>query len=355
MTPRFAPNRRTRASLARFAAALIVALLLVPFAGSPARACDVCAAYTPCDECDVYRAVDETRSKVGLRIGLFEQYTQFRTEQLNGREQPNPFGEHLYSSISQVLVGWQFTRRFSVQANLPVIVRNWRRVLGAGEIQTSTRGGIGDLVLLGNFLAWDRSGDDGLLRFDVLGGLELPTGDSGFLAEEMAEEEGMADGHGLARPAHGDEVPSGVHGHDLAFGSGSVDGVIGLQVFGSWHRFFGSAVTQYKITRTGSYGYRYANDLTWWGGPGAWLVLDPKYTFSAQAILSGETKGQDVQKGVSYDDTGMTSLFCGPAFAFTWGTSVNAEVAAVLPVVLNNTGYQIVPDFRLRAALVWRF
>ncbi len=349
----FVPSRRGMRGRPRSAATLLL-LLLVSLAGAPARACDVCVAYTPCDECDVHRAIDETRSRLGLRLGFFEQYTQFRTEQLNGKEQPNPYGEHLYSSISQVLVGWQFTRRFGVQANLPVIVRSWRRVLGAGEIQTSTRGGIGDLVLLGNFLAWDKSGDDGLIRFDAIGGLKLPTGDAGFLAEEM-EEDAVADGHGLARPAHGDAVPSGVHGHDLAFGTGSVDGLIGLQVFGSWHRLFGSAVAQYKITRTGSYGYRYANDLVWWGGPGAWLALDPKYTFSAQAIVSGETKGQDVQNGVSYDDTGMTSLFCGPAFAFTWGTSVNAEVAAVLPVVLNNTGYQIVPDFRLRAALVWRF
>lgn len=341
----------------RFLLSSRVALLLflawsLLLRAAPARSCDVCIAYTPCDECDVNRAIDETRSKLGLRIGFFEQYTQFRTLQQNGEEQPNPFGEHLYSSNSQFLLGWQFNRRFGIQANLPIIVRNWRRVLPYGNLQTSTRGGLGDLVLLGNFLAWDKSGDDGLIRFDAIGGLKLPTGDAGFLAEESAE--ALDDLHGLARPAHGGLVPSGIHGHDLAFGSGSVDGLIGFQVFGSWHRFFGSAVTQYKITRTGAYDYRYANDLSWWGGPGAWIALDPKYTFSAQAILSGETKGQDVQNGIDYDDTGMTSLYCGLAFAFTWGTTLNAEVGAVLPVVLNNTGYQIVPDFRLRAALVWR-
>jgi hypothetical protein len=335
--------------------ALLVGLLalLLALAASPAGACDVCATYTPCDECDVYRATEETRSKLGLRIGFFSQYTQFRTEQLNGEVQPNPFGEHLYSSISQVLVGWQFNRRFGVQANLPIIVRDWRRVLDYGRIQESTRGGIGDLVLLGNFLAWDRSGDDGLIRFDVLGGLKLPTGNAGFLAEEFDEE--APDGNGLSAPAHDGAIPTGVHGHDLAFGTGSVDGLIGAQVFGSWRRFFGSAMTQYKFTRTGAYDYRYANDLVWWGGPGVWLVLDPKYTFSGQAVLSGETKGQDEQQGVRYDDTGMTALYCGPAFAFTWGTSLNAEVAAMMPVVLNNTGYQLVPDFRLRAAIVWRF
>ena len=336
------------------ACAAVLCLLLLR--AGPSAACDVCAVYTPCDECAVFDATVGARTRLGLRIGIASQYTQFATEQLNGVAQPNPYGEHLYSSITQVLVGYQFAKRVGLQLSLPVIVRSWRRVLADGDIQQSTRGGLGDLSILADVLAWNHTSDHGLIRVDLLGGLKLPTGDAGFLAEELDENGAVAGA--IARPSHGgvdDEIQSGVHGHDLAFGSGSVDGLVGLQIFGSWRRLFGSVTMQYKITTTGAYDYRYANDLIWSGGPGAWLLLDPKYTFSAQALLTGETKGNDTQKGVRFDDTGMTALYCGPALNFTWGTSLSAEVAAPLPVLLHNTGYQIVPDFRLRSAVVWRF
>ena len=72
-------------------------------------------------------------------------------------------------------------------------------------------------------------------------------------------------------------------------------------------------------------------------------------------MLSGETKGFDTQAGETATDTGITALYVGPGFDFTWGSSLSAEIGADLPVILNNSSYQIVPDFRLRAALVWRF
>jgi hypothetical protein len=330
--------------------AALLAALAATLLAAPSLACDLCA---------IYSATEGASSRTGIRLGLAEQYTQFTTEQLDGHEVPNVFGEHLYSSNSQLFAGYQFNRRFGLQLNLPILYHGWRRVLSDGQIQTSQRGGIGDMSLLANALVYDSVGEDGVFSFGVLGGLKFPTGDSGFLKEELDETAPVAS---LARrrerpqhEGHDDEFPSGVHGHDLTFGSGSVDGIVGAQLYASYRRFFFSVAAQYKATTEGSFEYQFANDLTWTGGPGYFLLLDHDYTLSLAGVLSGETKGNDEQAGVHFDDTAITALYCGPGFDFTWGTSLTAEVAADLPVVQNNTGLQIVPDFRLRGAFVWRF
>lgn len=331
------------------AAFLLLAIVaaLATLAARPAEACDICA---------IYSATDVAEEKTGIRLGFAEQYTQFGSEQLNGRNQPNPFGEHLYSSNTQLFGGYQFNKWIGLQLNVPILVRSWRRVLEDGDIQESTRGGIGDIALIANLLAYDALWDNSIFRFTLLGGLKFPTGNADFLSEELAEQQADEE---PASVKHGDEehgdFQSGVHGHDLAFGSGSVDGIVGYTIYWSYYRFFMTAAMQYKATTEGSFDYQFANDLTWLGGPNYYLLLDHDYALSMGASLSGETKGLDTQKGQRLDDTGITALYVGPAFDFAWESKLSAEIAADLPVVQNNTAYQIVPDFRLRAALVWRF
>jgi hypothetical protein len=324
-------------------AAVVSGMLL---AAPSARACDICA---------IYAATDVAEGRTGVRLGFAEQYTQFATEQLDGKAVGNPFGEHLYSSNTQLFAGYQFNRWLGLQLNVPILYRSWRRVLSDGDIQESTRASIGDIALVANVLAYDAIWDNSIFRFTLLGGLKFPAGNPDFLAEEL--DEGAA---GTARVKHGgeangDEFPSGIHGHDLTFGSGSVDGLVGYNVYWSYYRFFLTAAMQYKATTPGAFEYQFANDLTWLGGPGYYLLLEHGYTLSAGAALSGETKGFDTQQGRSATDTAITALYVGPAFSFSWESALSAELAADLPVIQNNSSYQIVPDFRLRAALVWRF
>ncbi|HZR82997.1 MAG TPA: hypothetical protein VFD92_18015 [Candidatus Binatia bacterium] len=341
--------RRFNIRLRRTSACAFVAAALTAIP-SVALACDLCAIYT---------ATEELEGRTGVRLGVAEQYTQYTTERIDGHEVPNVFGEHLYSSNTQVFAGYQFNRRFGLQVNLPILVKSWRRVVGDGEIQESTRGGIGDLTLIGNVLAFDAVSDTGVFRFGLLGGLELPTGDAGFLKEELQEGGGGGEAEaGLARPQHADhehETPSGVHGHDLTFGSGSVDGIVGGNLYWSYDRFFTTVSAQYKITTEGAFEYEFANDLSWLGGPGYYVWLEHGYTLGVQALLSGETKGNDHQAGHKLDDTAVTTLYVGPGIDFTWGANVSLDIEADLPVVQNDTSLQIVPDFRLRGAVVWRF
>jgi hypothetical protein len=72
-------------------------------------------------------------------------------------------------------------------------------------------------------------------------------------------------------------------------------------------------------------------------------------------LASGETKGNDDVGDTHLTDTGMTGVYVGPAFGFGWGTHLAAEVTADFPVLQNNTGLQVVPNYRLRGGLSWRF
>lgn len=328
----------------------IPGLALVLVAAVPAAACDICAVYT---------ATELRESKTGFRLGVAEQLTTYGTLQRDGHHVANPANEHLTSSITQVLFGYNFHPRVGVQLNLPLVSRTFRRATSAG-IEHDDETGVGDLSLLANVLAFDRVSEESVFRLTLLGGLKLPSGDSSRLGEEANEGHAPAAEPVAAHAAHprgadAAGVESGIHGHDLALGSGSVDGLVGGALFWSWRRLFVTAGGQYALRTEGDFAYRYANDLTWLAGPGTFAVLTHEASLAVQVLVTGETKGNDELDGVKANDTGVTSLFAGPAFALTWRTSLNAELAADLPVVRHNTALQIVPDYRLRGAFTWRF
>jgi hypothetical protein len=348
------PGGRRRAARALLA----VWLASIPGVRS-APACDVCAIYT---------ATEMGESRIGLRLGVAEQYSNFNTIKRDGDEIDNVANERVNSSITQILVGYGVTPRFGLQLNVPIIARQFRRLDDHGDIEHGDENGFGDLSLIGQYLVWSDVQEQSVFRFSVLGGVKFPTGDSSFLGEELDEEDEDAEAsleaaarrmrprHTEPAPGGGDaQVVSGVHGHDLALGSGSFDGIIGAAVFWSWKRFFVTAATQFAIRSEGDFDYQYADDLTWLGGPGVYALLAHNYSLGVQAVLSGETKGKDTQQGESLDDTGITALYVGPGFSFTWGTSLAADVALDLPAIQDNTAVQIVPNYRIRGGVTWRF
>jgi len=303
-------------------------------AGLPAiaRACDLCA---------IYSATELRESRTGLRLGIAEQFTSYNTLQQDGEKVANPAGEWLNSTITQLLAGYNFTPRLGVQVNVPLISRYFRRQEATGVVHGDETG-IGDLSLLANYEAYSDVTENGVVRLNLIGGFKLPSGNSHRLKEELAEPDEA-------------ETPSGIHGHDLALGSGSLDGVFGVQLFWSWQRLFLQSAIQYIVRTQGSFDYQYADDLMWNGGPGAFVLISHDYTLGVQAVLSGESKGKDTLAGVPADDTAITSFYAGPGLLFTWGTSLGAELAGDIPVVQNNSALQIVPDYRVRGGFTWRF
>jgi len=333
------------------ASRIVLGILFATPAG--AVACDVCAIYT---------ATEVSEGRTGFRAGIGGQWSHSTVERMNGEEIP-PFGERLDSVITQFFLGYQLNERVGVQVNIPFIVRTFRR-LEDGRLQDGDSIGAGDLSLIGNFLVFDRVTDRSVFLFSLLGGLKLPSGNPAFLGEELAPgPAGTAFRRGRTAHStddHGPEDPpgrqeGGIHGHDLALGSGSVDGIVGGSIYWSFDRFFVTAAMQYAARREGAFEYRYANDLTWVGGPGWYPLLTHEYTLGVQGVLSGETKGKDTQAGERLDDTALTSLYVGPGFRFTWGTQLSAEVVADYPIIQHNTELQTLPAFRLRGGFVWRF
>lgn len=317
---------------------------------APAGACDLCAIYT---------GTMMQQEKVGPWLGVAEQYSDFGTIKMGNDDVANPHDEWMRSSITQLVAGWAFTSWAGVQAVVPLISREYHRLEEGVETRGDV-GGLGDVSFLVNLTPYSGPVGGALAQVRIFGGLKTPTGDSGRLNEEAdedhhEEEEGPLPMDALpARPRHTDH-PSAVHGHDLALGSGSWDGVVGTNLFASWKRAFLAIQLQYAIRSRGDYGYQYADDLTWMGGPGVWLVTDDRWTASFQFVLSGEHKGKDVQNGVKADDTAITALYLGPAVGVTWLDNLTASLAVDLPAIQDVSGMQIVPDYRLRGGLTWHF
>ena len=317
---------------------------------SAARACDVCAIYT---------ATEMREGRTGIRIGVGEQYTRFGRLQEDGHEIHNP-GEYIDSSITQLFLGYDFVPRFGVQLNVPIIDRQFRRMEADG-LKRGNESGFGDLSLLAVGRPYSLITQDVVFRTGLFAGLELPSGDPDRIGDELAEGHGAEGEHGAARvvrQAHGAEdlaVVSGVHGHDLALGSGSVDGLIGGSAFASWRRLFGSASLQYAIRGEGAFDYRYANELNWLVETGGYVVLEHDWSLALQAVAGGAYKGDDVLAGKSTDDTRIAFTFLGPGFTFTWGESLGVDLTGDLPVSRHNTGVQIVPSYRIRGGVTWHF
>jgi hypothetical protein len=285
-----------------------------------------------CDLCSVYAATEaQGGSGKGFFGGVAEQFTHFGTVQEDGHKVASE-GQYIDSSVAQVFAGYNFNNSVGVQLNLPVIYRAF-----GSETIHGTELGIGDVSLVGTFTAYRHLSERFNFSWTLLGGVKFPTGDSSRLNTPDSE------------------LPEGIGGHDLALGSGSYDGLVGTGVSGRWKRLFASASLQYAIRSEGDFQHHYANDLTWFGGPGVYLVLGHQYTLSLQAVVSGETKGKDTFSGVPDGDSAETLVYLGPQVNLTWGSRLAVVAGVDLPVSRDNSGTQVLPDYRVHGAVTLRF
>jgi hypothetical protein len=175
-----------------------------------------------------------------------------------------------------------------------------------------------------------------------IAGPKFPTGDTSRLKEEF----------------HETNIPgapaSGIHGHDLTLGTGSYDGIFGGQTSVRYKNVFVETNAQFTLRGDGAHQYHFANDLTWNGGPGYYLVRRRDAIIGLELVVSGEYKDVDRFRGAKAIDTGITSVFIGPRLITSRGRW-SAEIAGELPVSLDNTAFQIVPDYRLHGAISVHF
>jgi hypothetical protein len=317
-----------------------------------------------CDVCSIYIGTTKQAQRKGVFLAAAEQFTRFGTLQLDGETIPNFDNERVDSSITQFVLGYTFSRRAHVQVNVPFINRDYRRVTATGT-ESGKETGVGDIMLVGRYSVVQTVFPNSILNLDVVGGLKLPSGSTDRLGEDPIPVPEAAEARESSfsrqsiegpRPHHDGETSiSGVHGHDLTLGTGSVDGMIGTRLFTSYRRLFFAAGVQYMLRTEGDYKYHYANELQWNSSIGAYVLLNHDYTFALESWIHGETKGKDTQNGVRIDDTSVTALYIGPKARFSYRDRTNADFGIGFPVIQNTTDLQIVADWRIRAAWIWHF
>ena len=78
------------------------------------------------------------------RQQTFEQFTHFGTLQEDGHKVPNDANQSLDSSITQLLLGYNFNERFGLQVSVPIIHRSflsprWWRGISASSLPIEAR------------------------------------------------------------------------------------------------------------------------------------------------------------------------------------------------------------------------
>ena len=311
-------------------------LFLLILLGGPstrvANACDACALF-------VAPAADQP----GWTLAASEQFTRFGTVWNGSQRLPNPVDQYLDSSITQFAIGYTQGGVWRVQATLPYIHRSYLRPDHA-DIEHGAVSGIGDATLSGHIFAWRHNGEGQHFSLGLLGGIELPTGNADHLGDELNE-----DVH-----EHANFPESGVHGHDLALGSGSTDYLGGVDVAWEHGRWFAGGNLQYKWRRPGKFGYRIADEVSWEAGPGYRFLSSETDSFSAQILLSAEHKGFDTLAGETQTDTASSARYIGLRFSGQRGRHFLAESSIEVPVWRRTSDTMVVPDYRIRASITWR-
>lgn len=315
---------------------------VVPLAGifilaaSDALACDLCA---------VYSAGQAQGQASGVYGAITEQFTRYDQLRNEGHRVDNDGGQYLDSSVTQFIVGYGFNDRASVQLALPYIHRQFSRP-EAGAIDGGSVSGIGDVMLIGNFTPYRRMKESSTLDVHVFAGIKFPTGNSDRIAEELHESD--------EPPAPGAPV-SGIHGHDLALGSGSTDFLFGASAQGRMQRWLGRAQTQFAYRRRGDFDYRFGNDVQWSAAFGRYLIIDDERTLTLAAAAEGEYKKYDDLGGERLGDTHCGGWMLGPQLQFTSQSRWSAELAGFVPVQQFNSAIQTTAAYRVHAAIGYRF
>ncbi len=336
------------------------------------KACDLCGCYTPQlhsfqppTNTPLDQRMEASRNALrwwtsGFYAAIGEQFTYFGTVQVDGHEVDNPTGQYERSSITQFVAGYGFTSRFALQLNVPFIYRSFQRPEGFA-IDRGTESGLGDVSLLAKVVLFQvdalkrtetvtdgkNTGEitrepDFTASTELLLGLKFPTGNTSRIKEEFNEV----------------EIPgapeSGIHGHDLTLGTGSYDGIFGLRTSLRYKNIFFQADMQFAMRGDGPYQYHFANDLSWACGPGYYFWRRPNSSIGLQFVVSGEHKEVDHFQGRPAEDTGITSVFLGPRVVASYGR-YSGEIGVDLPVSIENTALQVVPDYRMHAGFSVQF
>src|SRR3954465_1724858 len=244
-----------------------LSLSLIAWLTLPATACELCA---------IYNADSASgKSGSGFSLAISEQYIPYRTVQLNSEELPPSILDDLFleRSMTHVVPTWSFSDRFSLSASLPIIHQRFKRYQlrpSSIDLESGEETGIGDLALIGRWTVFQKRKMTSAIFVNLLAGVKFPTGDADHLREEVDITRQLDAIYGIGHQ----HAVSGVHLRDLAFGSGSYDGIFGVTTNVRWQRLFMNGQFQYYLRTPGESGYQFGNEWMLTGGPGVFVLLD---------------------------------------------------------------------------------
>ena len=336
--------------------ALLRLIIAVLFGTATLSACELCAIYNADNAL--------TGSGAGIAFAIAEQYIPYRTSQFEGEPTSTPSPSFVDNSITHLVPGYNFSSRFGVNLNLPLVYNDFERhdirySLTAPPTFFTEKGtefGLGDISLIGRVTLFERRAMKYGILVNLLAGVKFPTGDASRLEDEVDQAkifEALLP-PGTPHDPLGHSISS-VHEHLLALGSGSYDGVFGLTLNSRWQRLFLNGQFQYYLRTEGEAGFVYGDELAVSGGPGGYVLLNRWYTLSLQLNAVYDTMARDELLGRPSDRTGSTAWYLGPLLNFTWGDHFSVNAGVDVPLRIQNNGFQSVPDYRIHGGLAWRF
>jgi hypothetical protein len=312
-------------------AMVVSALMLI--AGT-VHACDSCGCHSPPELGDVH---------TGWTVGIYEQVTWFDTAKNEGEGMANTYGQWEHSSTTQAIIDYRFNDQFSLTAFIPYISRSYRRA-DFGATDTGTVAGLGDSSLLVSYRPYRYFGGDSSATTTLQAGVKAPTGDPSQL---QGEEPGST---------VGDQDPNSlIGGHDVALGDGAWDVELGGNAIARVERWFASAQVFYLYHTEGAYFYRFANELSGGVSVGYFLQMEARNHIGLQLNLTGDTKGHDWVAGQETPDTANHNVFLGPELTILHDSTLTGMIGFDLPIYEHNSDSQLVPTWKIRAAVGWRF
>ncbi len=307
-----------------------------------ALACDPCGMHNAVQVPGLLNALRTTGLQAGaLTLGVQEQFSTFRVQGENDLRTTETDLELIRNlSVTQASLGYNLSSQVAVQVNAPFVVRSYDRFERFQKVRDS-EAGLGDASILATYSPYSWTDSDSRVFIAGVGGLKLPTGNTGSLTRVAGEDEASADVR--------------IQGRGLTLGSGSVDLPLGLVTYARSGRvqFFGTA--QYTFRTEGAAEYRFANDLFWSAAPGWLFLIGEDQSLGVSMVFSGENKGSDHLDGELLPRTAMSNLYLGPELFYAISNRLSLQVGVDLPVALDVGGAAVKPETRSRLAMSWSF
>jgi hypothetical protein len=274
-------------------------------------------------------------------VGAQEQFNTYRVRGENDLRTTETDLELIRQlSVTQLSTTYNLSSQVAVQANVPIVVRNFDRFERFQKVR-DTESGLGDASILSTYSPYPFN--DVESRFFIAGvaGLKLPTGDTGSLTRVASEGEEGADVR--------------IQGRGLTLGTGSVDLPLGVVTYGRQGRLqlFTSAL--YTFRSEGAADYRFANDLAWSFAPGWLFLLGEEESLAFSLVTSGEFKGSDHLDGELLPRTAVSNIYLGPELFYSLSSKVSVQLGVDLPIATDVGGAAVKPETRTRFAVGWSF